>query len=133
MTYLLKTHSGASVTMTQVALDMRPHRSPKNRLDSTLELFVLDNLGFALFVGKTHVGGEGAVWHPLGRVAGVGLLEHAVDLLEREALSLGNQEVRVDEAEEAERSPDEEDLGAKVCVLGTDHIWGDDGDDLSTC
>jgi len=70
------------------------------------------------------------VWHPLGGVAGISLFEHAIDLLESETLGLWHQHVGVDEAEEAERAPDEEDLGAKVGVICTDHVRGDDGDDL---
>lgn len=73
------------------------------------------------------------MWHPLSGVAGVGLLEHAVDLLESETLRLGNQEVRVNEAEKTEGSPKEKDLGAKVGLICTDHVWGDDRDNLSKC
>ena len=59
-----------------------------------------------------HVGREGGVRHPLAGVARRRLLEHAVDLLQREALGLRDQEVGVHEADGAERAPDEEDLGA---------------------
>ena len=69
--------------------------------------------------------------HPLGRVARVGLLHHAVDLLEREALGLGHEEVGVHEADGAERAPDEEHLGAEVALVGSHHVWGDDTDDLN--
>lgn len=70
------------------------------------------------------------VWHPLGRRAWRGLLEHAVDLLQRQALGLGHEEVRVDEAGYAERAPEEEDAGAEVGFVGADEVGGDDGDDL---
>lgn len=68
--------------------------------------------------------------HPSGRGAGVGLLQHAVDLLEREALSLRHEEVGVDEADGAEGAPDEEDFGAEVAFVRADHVRSDDGDDL---
>lgn len=48
-------------------------------------------------------------WAPLGRVTWGALLHHLVDLLEREALGLWNQEVCVDKGACAESSPDEED------------------------
>jgi hypothetical protein len=48
-----------------------------------------------------------------------------VDLLEREALGLVDHEVDKGNADEAEASPDEEDLGLQVCVAGAviDHVW----------
>lgn len=101
--------------------------SPPKRLNSRLEICVLNDLSLLRnFVGKTHVGSEGAVWHPLSRVARVGLLEHAINLFKSEALGLGNQEVRVSKAEEAEGPPNEEDLRAKVCLVFVDHVWGND-------
>ena len=66
---------------------------------------------------------------PSGRGAGRGLLEHAVDLLERQALGLGDEEIRVDKGAGAETAPDEEDLGTQVALVGSDHVGGDDGDD----
>lgn len=55
-------------------------------------ILVLDVLadvsGVELAVGETHVGGEGGVGTPLGRGAGGGLLEHAVDLLQRQTLEV---------------------------------------------
>ena len=80
--------------------------------------------------GETHLGSKGGVRNPLAGSAGVGLLEHAVDLLEREALGLRDEDVGVDEADGAEGAPDEEDFGAEVALVGADHIGGDDGDDL---
>lgn len=67
---------------------------------------------------------------PSGRGARVGLLQHAVDLLEGETLGFGHEEVGVDEADGAEAAPDEEDLGAEVALVLADHVRGDDGDDL---
>lgn len=69
---------------------------------------------------------------PLVGGAGGGLLEHLVDLLEGEALGLGDEEVGEGEGGAAEGAPHEEDLGAEVglSLLGTDEVWGDDTDDL---
>lgn len=78
----------------------------------------------------THLMRKCRVWHPLGRRAWRGLLKHAVDLLQRQAFGLGHEDVRVDEAAHAERAPEEEDAGAKVCFVGADEVGGDDGDDL---
>ena len=88
---------------------------------------MLDGLGSLL--GEAHVGSEGAVGDPLGGVARGGLLEHAVDLLEGEALGLGDEEVAVEEADGAEGAPDEEDLGSEVALVLANHVGGDDGDD----
>lgn len=82
------------------------------------------------FLGETHVGREGAVWHPLSRAAWGGLLEHAVNLLKRQSLGFGDEEDRVDEAAETEGAPDEENLGSEVGFLLTNHVGGDDCDDL---
>ena len=82
------------------------------------------------FIRQAHLGRERAVGHPLGRVPRRCLLHHAVDLFEREALGLRDEEVRVDEAGEAEGAPDEEDLGAQVATVRVDHVGGYDCDDL---
>ncbi|KFZ18290.1 hypothetical protein V502_04170 [Pseudogymnoascus sp. VKM F-4520 (FW-2644)] len=83
-------------------------------------------------VGEVHLGGEGGVGDPLVGGAGGGLLEHLVDLLQGEALGLGDEEVGEGEGDAAEGAPHEEDLGAEVglALLGTDEVWGDDTDDL---
>jgi hypothetical protein len=61
---------------------------------------------------ETHVARESSMGLPLGRGSWGRLLEHAVDLLEREPLGLGYEQVRVHEAAGAEGAPDEEDAGA---------------------
>ena len=80
-------------------------------------------------VGDTHLLGEGGLGPPAGGVAWGDLLEHAVDLLEGEALGLWHEHVGVDEATNAEGAPDEEDLCAEVALVSADHVWSDDGDD----
>jgi hypothetical protein len=72
---------------------------------------------------------EGSSWLPLGRGTRSGLLEHAVNLLEGKTLGLGDEEVGVDEGACAKTSPDEEDVGPEVALVGVDHVGGDDGDD----
>lgn len=56
---------------------------------------------------------------------------HLVNLLERQALGLGNKEVGVDEGRQAETAPDEEHTGLHVGVTGAGahHVRGDDSDD----
>lgn len=85
-------------------------------------------------VGKVHLGGEGGVGNPFVRGARGGLLEHLVDLLEGEALGLGDEEVGEGEREAAEGTPHEEDLGAEVglALLGSDEVWSDDTDNLES-
>lgn len=73
--------------------------------------------------------GEGGSGLPLGRSPGGGLLHHLIDLLERETLGLGDEEVSVDKGAGAETAPDEEDGRLEVAALLTDHVRGDYGDD----
>ena len=73
---------------------------------------------------------ERLVRHPLRGRAGCGLLHHLVDLLEREALGLRDEEVRVHEGRRAQAAPDEEDGGFEVAFVLVDHIGRDDGNDL---
>lgn len=80
-------------------------------------------------VTSAHLSGKGGSGLPAGRGTGGGLLHHLVDLLEGQTLGLGDQEVGVDESASAETSPDEEDGGLQVALIGTDHVGGDDGDD----
>lgn len=67
---------------------------------------------------------------PFGRVPGVGLLQHPVDLLQRKPLCFGNQEIGVNKAADAKGAPDEEYSCAKVAFVNADHIGGNDGNDL---
>lgn len=53
--------------------------------------------------------GKSLMGLPLGGSAGSSLLHHLVDLLQGQALGLGNQEVGVDQGAGAETTPDEED------------------------
>lgn len=45
-----------------------------------------------VLLGEVHLAGEGAVGLPLAGSAGSALLQHLVNLLEGEALGLGNEE-----------------------------------------
>ena len=92
-----------------------------------------DLRGQGSLVDETHISREGRVRHPLAGVARGSLLEHAVDLLERETLGLRDKQVRVHEADGAEGAPDEEDLGAEVALVFADHVGGDDCDNLENC
>ena len=65
---------------------------------------------------------------PLAGLAGRGLLEHAIDLLEREALRLGDKEVGEDHTSGTGSSPDEEDLTLEIAVLRINHVWRDETD-----
>lgn len=89
-------------------------------------------LGWRIFAIVSKLSSVGAVWHPLGAGAGSRLLQHAVNLLEGKTLGLRNEEVGVDEAEEAERAPKEENLGSEVDTtsFGGGHVWGNDSNDL---
>ena len=93
-------------------------------------LGVLNGNGELAILGKTHVLCESGVRHPSGRLArGTNFLHHPVDLLKGETLSLPDEEVGVDEAENTSASPNEEDLGTEVGLVGTDEVRGDDGND----
>lgn len=98
------------------------------RNESTQAKSSLDGLGVevtTLCLG----GSKGGGGLPLGRGTGSGLLHHLVDLLERQALGLGNEEVGVDEGSSAETTPDEEDGRLHVSAVLADHVGGDDGND----
>jgi hypothetical protein len=95
--------------------------------DTALSLDIFDNLQVELAtVGMADGAGEGLVGDPLGGGTGSGLLHHAVDLLERKTLGLGDQEPRVDESASTETGPDEEDRRSKVALIGVDHVGSDD-------
>lgn len=76
-----------------------------------------------------HGSGESLMWDPLGGCTWGTLLHHAVDLFQTQTLGLRNQEVGVDESASAETTPNEEDGGLEVALVGTNHVWGDDSDD----
>lgn len=76
---------------------------------ATLALDISNDVLVKSAVLHAHVRGEGGVGHPLGGSTGSGLLHHAVDLLKRQTLGLGDEEEGVDEGESAETTPDEED------------------------
>lgn len=63
-------------------------------------------------VDAAHFFGKGRVRKPGGRIARGDFFHHFVDLLERQALHLGDQEVGEEEGQDAEGAPDEEDLGS---------------------
>lgn len=94
-----------------------------------LDVVVVLSLGDDLEVTSTHGLGEGLMRSPLGGGSGSGLLHHLINLLKRQTLGLGNEEVSVDEGAGAETTPDEEDGGLEVTAVLTDHVGGDDGND----
>jgi hypothetical protein len=57
---------------------------------------------------------------PLARRSRRRLLQHLIDLLQRQSLRLGHKEVRKQEAQGASASPDEKDLCLKVALVGVD-------------
>lgn len=70
--------------------------------------------------------------HPFGRLARISLLQHLVDLFEREAFGFGHQEVCEQCRQDAERTPQEEHFGAQVSLtlFGSNEIGCDRCDDL---
>lgn len=73
-----------------------------------------------LLTQRTLLVGKGVRGRPGRAVAGrLALVVHLVDLLERVRLGLVDEEVDKGNADEAEREPDEEDLGLQVGVSGT--------------
>jgi hypothetical protein len=70
--------------------------------------------------------------HPSGTRPRRALLQHLIDLLERESLGLGHEEEGEGEGDAAEGAPEEEDFGAEVGVAGAgaDEVGRDDTDDL---
>jgi hypothetical protein len=82
------------------------HRVVTSRLSNILDILTTwGNSTLILGVDETHIGGEGAVWNPLGRFQSRGFFEHAIDLFQTEALGLKDEEVGVEEANGAKRSP----------------------------
>ena len=58
------------------------------------------------------------------------LLQHAIDLFQRQPFRFRNEEIGVEEAADAEGAPDEEDFGAEVAFVSVDHVGGYYCDDL---
>lgn len=79
---------------------------------------------------ETHMGGEGLAGLPFGGGARSRLFHHLINLLEGQALGLGDEEIGVDESARAETTPDEKDGGLEVAAVFIDHVWGDNGNDL---
>ena len=73
-------------------------------------------------VTSTDGGGKGLMGLPLGGGSGSGLLHHLINLLERQTLGLGDEEVAVDEGACAETSPDEKDGRLEVSSVLSDHV-----------
>jgi len=80
-------------------------------------------------VCKTHFLGKGGSRNPLGGGSGCGLLHHSVHLLEGKTLGFVDEEIGIEEAQDAERSPDEEYAGAEVALVGSNHVGCDNSDD----
>lgn len=100
-------------------------------VDRATALDVCDELWVELAISsRAHDTSESLSWLPLGRRAWCRLLHHAVDLLEGEALGLWDEEPGVDEGASAETAPDEEDAGLQIALVLTNHVWGNDSDDL---
>lgn len=98
-------------------------------LNVALGVNMLNCLRSQSLLSEAHVSSESAVRDPFRGVARCSLLKHAINLLERETLRLRDQEVRVHEADKAERSPDEEKLWAKIAIIRADQVGSDDSND----
>lgn len=81
------------------------------------------------FGSQAHIRSEGSMRLPPGRGPWRSLLQHTINLLERQALRLRDQEVRIDKGAGAETTPNEEDFGSQVPFVGADHVGSDDSDD----
>lgn len=92
----------------------------------------MDFIFSTLLTDIAHICSIRAVWHPFSRCSWRSLLQHAVHLLQGEALGLGDENVGVDEAEEAKRAPEEEHFGAEIGVAAAsaDEVRRDNSDNL---
>lgn len=100
------------------------------RSTSLLNIDVDLSLSNLTMLGHAHLVGESGSRSPASRVARSDLLEHLVDLLERQTLGLRNEEVSVDASAGAQSAPDEEDLGTEVALtLGLANHVGSNGSD----
>lgn len=72
------------------------------------------------------------MWYPSPGCARGALLQHLVDLFERETLGFGNEEVGEGEGDAAESTPHEEYTGTKVGIVlvSSDKVGSNDTDDL---
>jgi hypothetical protein len=96
-------------------------------------LHMLSTCSRANLFGHSHLRSISAMWNPLSTSHWCCLFQHPVNLFKGETFSLGNQEVCVDKAEDAERAPQEEDLGSEINSTTScrSDIRSDDSDDLS--
>lgn len=84
-------------------------RGHQNRVTLHLDFHLVDlgcDANLLVVVNReTHLVGEGGVGLPSRGGAGIGLLHHLIDLLQGQALGLGNKEVGVDKATGTEGTP----------------------------
>jgi len=90
---------------------------------ASLEVFPLSSSLLLLHTGE---GGGGL---PGSRLARRDFIQHLVNLFKSKTLGFGNKEVSVDNAEGAKSTPEEEDAGLHVGILGTDQVGSDITDD----
>jgi hypothetical protein len=103
----------------------------RNLFDRSTPLNILHELWVeSAFLRNTGVGSIRGMRYPFRGVTRSGLFHHAVNLFQGKSLGLINEEIGIEEAEKAERPPDEEDLGAKIALVGSHHVWGNDSDNL---
>lgn len=93
-------------------------------------LLLRNGLGNLAHVVPGGVIGKGTMRHPLGGGAWGGLLEHLVDLLERQTLCLRDEKPGEEDAGGAGGAPNEKDLGLEVALFGIYHVGGDVAEDL---
>lgn len=82
------------------------------------------------FLSHAHLGCKGGMCPPFARVPGGCLLQHPIDLFQRETFGFGNEEVGVYEASGAKGPPEEEHFGSKIALIAADEVGSDDCDDL---
>lgn len=120
------------ITLFHLIFDLLTRPVPIIYTHPTRSTIDLDRLLLGLFVlGMDHtlLGSECSVWAPCSGGTRSSLLHHPVNLLKRETLGLGNEEVRVHQAGSAETTPDKEDRGLHVTVVSADHVRSNDGND----
>lgn len=106
---------------------------PEQLDDRPFALHVIHNLRCKhALVCQAHLRCERAVRHPFGRIPRSCLLQHAIDLLERQTFGFENEKVGVDEAAAAKAAPHEEHLGTEIPFVRVDHVGCDNADDLKS-